>query len=360
MSNSLGFDIFTEEETAPRRRKRGVAVVVALLLVGGLLAGAFLVVRPLIGRVDVGAPEDFAGPGQGKVLVQVREGQTLTQIARTLKEERVVASVEAFNEAAAANSGAESVQPGFYQLKEEMRAQDAVAALLDPASKMVSRVTLPEGLRLDETLPRLAKGTGLREASLRRALDDARALGLPGYARGGAEGFLFPATYEVPPDAKAPQVLRQLFARFRAAADGVGLDKGEFTPYEKVIIASIVEGEARQAEDFPKVARVIYNRLRVGMPLQMDSTVNYALQADKELVTYEDLGVDSPYNTYRNAGLPPGPINSPGERALRAAVQPAEGDWLYFVTVNPETGETKFADDHDEFLRHKQELKQNQ
>ncbi len=155
-------------------------------------------------------------------------------------------------------------------------------------------------------------------------------------------------------------MLRQLVARFRTAADEVGLESGQLSPYETVVVASIIEGEARRPGDFPKVARVIYNRLERGMRLEMDSTVNYALNADKEIVTYEDLGVDSPYNTYRHDGLPPTPINSPGERALRAAIRPADGDWLYFVTVRTETGETKFADDYDEFLRYKQELRRNQ
>src|SRR4029079_16172244 len=112
---------------------------------------------------------------------------------------------------------------------------------------------------------------------------------------------------------------------------------------EIVIIASLVEAEARNSADFGKVARVVYNRLEQGMPLQFDSTVNYALKADKEIVTYEDLGADSPYNTYKNTGLPTAPLNSPGGAAMTAAVNPTDGDWLYFVTTDPEAGTTKFT-----------------
>ncbi len=162
--------------------------------------------------------------------------------------------------------------------------------------------------------------------------------------RATPEGFLFPATYDVAPDATAESTLKQLFKAYDTAADKAGVTRTNRTPYEIVIIASLVEAEARHAEDYGKVARVVYNRLEKGMPLQFDSTVNYALNADKQIVTNQDLGVDSPYNTYKNTGLPPGPINSPGLAALQAAVNPTAGDWLYFVTTNPKTGETKFAD----------------
>ncbi len=157
-----------------------------------------------------------------------------------------------------------------------------------------------------------------------------------------------------------PASSSQLFEAYAANADKAGVERTQRSPEEIVIIASLVEAEARLPEDFGKVARVVYNRLEQGMPLQFDSTVNYALKADKEIVTYEDLGADSPYNTYKNTGLPPAPINSPGLAAMTAAVNPTEGDWLYFVTTDPEKGTTKFTGDYDEFLRFKDELKSNQ
>jgi len=272
----------------------------------------------------------------------------------------VVASVDAFLAAASANPDSSKLQPGFYQLKAKMQAGEALALLLDPKSRVQAKVVLPEGLRLDETLKRLAAKTKLPLADYTKALKDAQSLGLPAYAKKNPEGFLFPATYDVPPNASARGVLKQLFTRYARAAEATGVERTQRSPYEIVIIASLVEAEARNADDFGKVARVVYNRLDKGMALQFDSTVNYALKADKKLVTLKDLGTNSPYNTYKNTGLPPGPINSPGERALEAAVNPPDGNWLYFVTVNPETGETKFTSSYQEFLRFKQELKSNQ
>ncbi len=358
----LGLDILSDEPQAPKRRRPTaiIAVLVALLLVAGVLFAGFVMVRSALSGIDVSGPEDYPGPGRGKVVVEVKSGQSLTEIGRTLEQRGVVASVGAFTEAATTVEGAESVQPGFYTLKQEMRAEDAVGALLDPAARMLKRVTVPEGLRLDEILPLVAKRSGIPLKDYEAAVARPQALGLPAYSKGRVEGFLFPATYEIPPNATARSVLKQMVNRFKSAADGVGLADAPRAPYDTVVIASIIEGEARNAEDFPKVAQVIYNRLAEPMRLEMDSTVNYALKADKELVTYADLGVDSPYNTYENDGLPPGPINSPGERALAAAINPAQGDWLYFVTVNPQTGETKFASSYDDFLRLKAELKRNQ
>ncbi|MDP9395010.1 MAG: endolytic transglycosylase MltG [Actinomycetota bacterium] len=356
--SQLGLDM-TTENTRKHRRHGVVPALLALLLVGGLGAAAFVVVRPALSGLVGTQVEDYPGPGSGKVLIKVTEGQSLTQIGRTLKDKQVVASVQAFTEAAAGEKGSTGIQPGTYELREEMAAADAVALLLDPAALVQSRVTVPEGLRLDETIAIVSKGTGIKVKEFRAALRRPGSIGLPSYARGNAEGFLFPATYDVAPDATAKDVLSMMVRRYRQAAKAAGVPSGGSDAYDAVVIASIVEGEARRPADFPKVSAVVHNRLRAERPLQMDSTVNYALRADKELVTHEDLGVASPYNTYKVSGLPPGPINSPGERALRAAVRPADGAWIYFVTTNPKTGETKFTASESEFFRFKAEYKRN-
>jgi UPF0755 protein len=363
--------VWADEDQPVRRRRRkkkrdrkgGLAVVISLLVILAVVAGGYALVKGVGSKLTdalSSTAEDYPGPGEGKVVIEVTPGQTVADVGRALKKEDVVASVDAFLAAANAEPRSSSLQPGFYQLKRKMQAGEALALLLDPKSRVQAKVVLPEGFRLDETLKRLADSTKLPLADYQAALKDAQSLGLPAYAKKNAEGFLFPATYDVPPDAKAPDVLKQLFASYARAAEKAGVERTQLEPYEIVIIASLVEAEARHAEDFGKVARVVYNRLDKGMPLQFDSTVNYALKADKKLVTLEDLGTDSPYNTYKNAGLPPGPINSPGERALEAAVNPPDGNWLYFVTVDPESGETKFTGSYQEFLRFKQELKSNQ
>jgi UPF0755 protein len=354
-------DQATDKDARHQRRGR-LAVAISLVAVVAVLAGAVFGFFWLIDRVrGDSSSNDYAGPGSGRVVIEVAQGDSATAIARTLKEHQVVKSVDAFVSAAEANEQSAAIQPGFYALPTHLPAADALSAMLDPASRAETKVTLPEGLRLDETLKTLAAKSGIPLADFEKAIKTPGAIGLPTYAKGNPEGFLFPATYAVAPDATATDVLRQLTKRYDQAAQTVGLEAGaKLTPYQLVTIASLVEAEARHPEDFGKVARVVLNRLEKGMPLQFDSTVNYALKADKEIVLNQDLGVDSPYNTYKHAGLPPGPIGSPGEAALSAALNPPAGDWLYFVTVNPETGETKFTASYDEFLQFKNELKKNQ
>jgi UPF0755 protein len=366
--------VWTEGErpTRPRNRRRkkkkdrrgGFAVALALVLVlivaGGAAAvvfGAGTKIKDVFHSTNAG---DYPGPGSGSVQIEVVAGQSVADIGRTLKGKDVIKSVDAFLQVANADPESSTVQPGFYAFKRKMAASDALATLLDPAARIQARVTLREGLRLDETLKKLSKDAKLPLADLQKQLKNAKALGLPDYAKGNAEGFLFPATYDIPPDATAESVLKQLFASYAKAEEKAGVTRTKRTPYEIVVIASLVEAEARHAADYGKVARVVYNRLAQGMPLQFDSTVNYALNADKQIVTTQDLGVDSPYNTYKNTGLPPGPINSPGLAALQAAVNPTAGNWLYFVTTNPSTGETKFTGDYQTFLKYKAELKSNQ
>jgi UPF0755 protein len=366
-------DLWTDESTSTRgrgrrrrRQRRGggaFAVLLSLLVIAAVLGGGAYLVMSLSGKVKNAfnsTAADYPGPGTGAVTYQVKPGDTLAAIGRGLKQAGVVKSVDAFTAAAAADPRSSRLQPGYYPLKKQMTAADALEVLLDPSARILARVTLPEGLRLDETLKRLATGTKLPLAKFEAALKQPAALGLPAYAKGRAEGFLFPATYEFAPKATPAQMLAELVTRFKVADKALNLSAGPRPAYEIVIIASIVEAEARRSQDFPKVARVIYNRLAKGMPLQMDSTVNYALKADKTIVTLEDLGVNSPYNTYKRTGLPPGPIGSPGEQALKAALAPAAGDWLYFVTTNPSTGETKFTADYQEFLKFKAELQSNQ
>ena len=367
--------VWSEEETRPRRRRRrkkkgghgkaALAVVLSLLLVAGVIGGVAVLALGGVAKVkDVfssSSAPDYPGPGEGQVVIEVKSGDTSADVARTLKAEDVVKSTQAFVEAAYADPDASKLQPGFYQLQHQMPAADALAVVLDPSARVQARVTLPEGLRLDETLKRLAKETKLPLADYEKAIKKrAGELGLPAYAQGNPEGFLYPATYDVQPNATVDDVLKQLFTAYAANAEKAGVERTKRTPEEIVIIASLVEAEARNAEDFGKVSRVVYNRLAQNMPLQFDSTVNYALKADKQIVTYEDLSANSPYNTYKHAGLPPAPINSPGQAAMTAAVNPTPGDWLYFVTTDPEKGTTKFTGDYQEFLRFKDELKSNQ
>jgi UPF0755 protein len=210
--------------------------------------------------------------------------------------------------------------------------------------------------------------TGIPLAQLEKAAADASAIGLPKYSGGNAEGFIFPATYEVDKGETAKTILSKTVAKYKDIADEANMASGAqelgVSTYEALIIASLVQAEGHP-DDFDKVARVIYNRLdpkkwggTYGL-LQMDATINYALKSSEINLTEDQIkGTESKFNTYKYPGLPPTPINSPGKAAIEAAVNPAKGDWLYYVTVNPETGETKFTNSYDEFLKFKRELSQ--
>lgn len=368
-----GLDDLGLPERRPGRRRRrrfgGGCGCLAALLAAALLVGGFYVA--LTRGVDwvsdqFSEPEDFAGPGSGRVLVEVEQGDNATDIGRVLEDQGVVASVGAFINAANARSEeAAAIQVGYYELQKEMKADDALSILVDPANLVRNMVTIPEGLRVKDTVALLAEKTDFTRKQYNQVLKNPKALGLPDYAQGNAEGYLFPATYDIGPRATPQSILKQMVDRWRQAAEDAKLEEAAqrlgYTPAELMTIASLVEAEGR-GDDMPKIARVIYNRLETtGAPtygkLEIDATVNYAL--DRKLgvaLSEEDLAVDSPYNTRKNPGLPPGPIEAPGDAAIAAAANPAEGDWLFYVTVDLRTGETKFAETYEEFLEYKAEF----
>ncbi|HLZ37109.1 MAG TPA: endolytic transglycosylase MltG [Mycobacteriales bacterium] len=341
------------------RHARALAVLVAAGLGLMLVAGVAVAAIHYVGSAVSGPPADYPGPGAGSVTVQVREGDTVARVGRRLVLAGVVRSPEAFVAAATGEERATSVQPGFYALRRRMRAADALAALLDPRSRLQGRVVVPEGYTLRQVVQAVADSTEISRASLDAAVRRPALLGLPAYARGRVEGFLFPATYDVEPDDTAVTVLRAMTARFQQAAGEVDLVNasraGHISPLEAVIVASLVERETRIDVERPKVARVIYNRLDEKMLLQIDATIQYALGKPKARLLTKDLSIDSPYNTYRHPGLPPGPIANPGLASLRAALHPAAGDWLYYVVTDPEEGRHGFTASYDEFLRLKAE-----
>ncbi|WMX48173.1 endolytic transglycosylase MltG [Streptomyces roseicoloratus] len=210
---------------------------------------------------------------------------------------------------------------------------------------------IPEGWRGGEVYEAVDRSLGLPAGTTRRtAQAPATALALPAAAAGNPEGYLFPATYPVDTTTTPDGLLRYMVdtatKRFGAPGIAEGARRHGMTVHQLVIIASIVQAEADTPEDMGKVARVVYNRLAQGMPLQMDSTINYALGRDTVDTSHQDTRIDSPYNTYERRGLPPSPIGNPGDQAMSAAVAPAEGDWLYFVTVSH--GDTRFTASYPE------------
>jgi UPF0755 protein len=352
MSN---IDLFSKQSNpAPkptRRRAKKNSLGKFLLIILAIVAAVGLITPQVISRLS-GAP-DFPGPGSGSVQVQINPGETLAQIGHNLKALGVVASVDGFIEAANDNPDSSSIAPGAYNLLLEMKSSGAILALLDPANRVVKKVVIPEGKRVTWTIETLATETGLPLADFEAAIAKADSLGLPAYAGGNPEGFLFPATYEFPPGTTAEQMISAMIDRFNAEAKAIDLEARAAqmgrTAYEIVIVASLLEVEGHP-RDFEKVARVVYNRLLEPMPLQFDSSVNYGLGKTDVILTTELLNVDTPYNVYLRPGLPPTPIDSPGAQALEAALNPAAGDWIYFITVDLNTQETKFTRSYSEFL----------
>jgi UPF0755 protein len=356
---------------AERSRRRGPGCLIGLVVLALLFGGLYLGVTKGVSFVkdQFESTPDYPGPGTGEVVFEVKDGDSVAAMGRGLKGLDVVKSVEAFTEAAAANPDSTRIQVGFYTMRLQMKAEDAVDLLVDPANAVNAAVTIPEGLRVVDIVKILVKKTDFSKKQFDAALADTAALGLPAYAEGDPEGYLFPATYEFGPQAQPADMLRAMVARWEQAAADVDLvAKAEalgYTPHEMMTIAAMLEAEGR-GDYTPKIARVIYNRLEIdpnpanGL-LQIDATVNYALGRPGVVVLTEDeidSVADSPYNTYEQPGLPPGPIEAPGQAAMEAALNPDDGPWFFYVTVNLETGETKFTEDYDEFLTFKNEFRE--
>lgn len=335
---------FKMEEPVSQPKKPWILITAVLIIVS---LGAFTLAKSLQPAAD------FSGDGSGEVSITISAGDTLREIGENLFENGVIAGVEAWIAVVNSDERSTSIAPGDYNLRLEMSSRAALDLLLDPMSRAVKRMTIPEGLRVSQVINIASEVTGIPKSEFEEVLADPQSFGLPAIANGKAEGFLFPATYEIANAATAQSILSQMTARWFAAYDSLELSRraaaAGHTVLEIVTIASIlqVEGAPR---DYAKVARVIENRLAINMPLQMDSTVNYALGLQEINLSKEQLDTDSPYNTYKVAGLPIGPIGNPGEAALEAALEPAPGKWLYFVTTNLETQKTEFAVTYEDFL----------
>lgn len=235
-----------------------------------------------------------------------------------------------------------------------------VPLLLRQAKEEKASLLIPEGWRASQVYAAVDKALEEQPGTTRKAVGTAK-LTLPADARGNPEGYLFPATYPIDDKTTPASLLSYMVntANQRFGADRIssGAQRGGVTVYQAVNIASIVQAEADTPKDMGRVARVIYNRLAKGMPLQMDSTLNYALNRSTLDTTAADTKIDSPYNSYERPGLPPTPIDNPGEQAMHAAINPTPGNWLYFVTVAP--GDTRFTAGYREHRRNVERFNAN-
>jgi UPF0755 protein len=346
----------TSTAPAPKKRKKRfvwVWVLVTLLVLAGGAATAVWVlfedqVRSVLG---IELPNDFEGTGNGEeVVVTVVSGDVGADIATKLTDAGVTMTYDAFYDLLVSQPTQPTFMPGSYPLQKEMSAQSALDVLVEPANIVTSRVLVTEGSTLPQTLSALSEGTGIPLVDFETAAADHAAFGAPASAP-NLEGWLFPATYEFVPGSTAPQILQTMVDRMIQSLDEAAVPVED---RERVLtLASIVQKEGGPVEDFPVVARLFLNRLELDPPmnLESDATVSYGSGGTSIHTTDEERGdASNLYNTYANPGLPVGPISAPGDAAISAVVNPAEGDWLFMVLVNGETGETVFSTNYEDHL----------
>jgi UPF0755 protein len=281
--------------------------------------------------------------GLEEKTIEIPKGATGSQIASILFEAGIVKSSQAYFRVAVGDSRSEKVAPGSHRLTLRISAQQALEQLLDP-ERIPNLIRVAEGAWKSE-VQQAFLDYGFTKSQTKTAFSN---LKLPqGFSN--SEGLIFPAQYSFPIGTTAQVAAQSMVNRFSDDPYGLKLLQGnkQFSASQLLTIASMIQAESTN-EDFTKVSRVIYNRLKIGMPLQMDSTVHFVMQARGDIfLSRKSTMVNSPYNTYRKYGLPPGPICSPGSDAIKAALEPLAGDWLYFITVAP--GDTRFTSSFDQF-----------
>jgi len=332
----------------PRRRRRGplrrLAPWIALLVIVVPLAiGGLYVWHIYQGKVH---PADYTGAGTAPtVTVQVPSGSSAELLAPALLKDGVIASTRAFvNAADAATTGA-TLEPGYFELKTHMQASLAWAYLTNPKNMVQTVVTIPEGKRASQVIAIVAKETKIPLKDFQTVLDHPSELGLPSYANGKVEGYLFPATYAIVPHETALQILQAMVTRFNQEATQVDLPAAAhrlgISETDVIIEASMAQAEGGSVSDYPKIAEVINNRLRIHMALQFDSVLLYGLNKYAINVTDAQIATPGPYNDFEHTGLPPGSISNPGDAAIQGILHPDKGNWLYFLTVSG--GKSEFS-----------------
>lgn len=335
----------TPAATTRRRPRKSMVIIslIAVLAVGGAITLGWTTFGDRITSFLGMNSNDYEGTGNGtKVDFAVLEGDTGTDIGIRLADADIVKSSEAFIDAVLAMPEEPEFHPGAFQLELQQSAASALTALLDDSNRLENTVTIPEGTVMADVFALVEAELGIPVADLEQAAADPQSFGLPPEAK-SLEGFLFPATYTFEPGTDAQGVLRTMVDRMFQALDEHGVPEQD--RWKTVVLAALVQKEARLDEDFPKVARVFLNRVAEGMNLQSDATVAYGTGNTHRVSTTDEERGDAgnPYNTYVHPGLPVGPISNPGDVAIEAALHPAEGTWLFFVTWNLETGETIFS-----------------
>lgn len=329
-------------EQAPERKPRfkgALAAIISIGILGGLVVGGYFVaqdaIRDVISRFQI---EDYEGTGGPAVLITIEPGDTGEDVARKLVEADVIKSFDAiYRDMIAANP---TIYPGVYEYPTQIPGSRALQILLSNTNKIVVQTTIPEGYRVAQIIPTLVADLDLSEADVLAAIDAALPR-LPDDAP-SIEGFLFPATYTFNPGVDATTVIDTMLNRMEAELADYDIEMKE--ALDLLTLASIVQLEGLIEQDFFKISRVFYNRLERNIALQSDPTVKYYYEGSIDSFQEGMKDEGNPFNTYYNPGLPPGPISSPGALAIEATMRPAQGDWLYFVSINLISGETIFSE----------------
>ena len=323
-------------------------LVVVALLAGLAAGGGFFYLRS-IGLWGATRPH-------GSATVRIPRGASGAEVGELLESSGMVPSALGFRLALNLEGGAEGIQAGRYKLAQGLSARAALQALLEGPQQRFVTVTFPEGSWIEDFAATLEEATNISGTKFSRLATSGEVRSrLQPKGVDTLEGLMWPSTYQVVPkdDARSVAVcMVKEFERRAASVDFSEVGGAGVSPYEAVIVASMIEAEAVLGSERAKIARVIYNRLQQGIPLGIDATVNYALGEHRRELTEADLAVDSPYNTRVVAGLPPTPIGAPGLASLEAAARPAAGEWLYYVLKSCR-GAHSFSVSYDDFLSDK-------
>lgn len=339
-----------------KRRARTVLVFLLVMVLGVIGYTGYSAVHAWRLSHDSEIVEDWSGPGFGSVEFTVDTGEGAITVASKLVKANIIKSQAAFTSAVAANN--KILYPGIYILKNHMAAIDVVNILSDP-TKASGFLQVRAGEHASEILKQASELSGISIDNFKAVLADGAVGILPPEAKGSIEGWLEPGVYNVKSMKSAEDILSAMVKKRIAKLDSLGIPKGE-NREKALIMASIAEAEVNSSDYYGKVVRVILNRLAKNMPLGMDSTVGYGAGVKPIKLTQAMLdNPNNPYNTRIHKGLTPTPIGIPGDNALLATINPQDGPWIYFVTTNLKTGETKFTDNEKEFLKFRDEYKRN-
>jgi UPF0755 protein len=329
----------TRRSLRPKRKfpRRLLALITAIVITAGSLA--YFNRAEIRGLVEQFTGAEYSGTEGELVTVVVKRGDVGTDVATALVDAGVTKSYDVTLRTIYAMNP--TFFPGSYSIPSNIPSAKAVAYLVDPTNMISNRITIREGLRISSVLQLLSEKTGIPVSSFEQEAKDYKSFGIPAEAP-SLEGYLFPATYNFDPSYSAREILNILVQRTKdqLVEDGVA----EKDWHRVLTLASVIQREARMEQDFYKVSRVFLNRLDINMPLQSDATVSYGVGGNTFQTSAADRADPNPYNTYKYAGLPIGPISGVGALAIDAALNPADGPWLYFVSVNLKTGETVFSE----------------